>query len=165
MSQKQIIALVAPLVLLAVMVSVFQALAKAFGERWRSAWYLGLVTYWLTWCTLLLLWMVARENLLALVPLVLASLYKLVPGMEYQKPTIWIWLLTLSTNPGNGFFEELLWRGVYMELFPNSILFQIVWPSVWFRLWYCAPGAIAPDGNPLGLMIGSGTLGRLIMIL
>jgi len=85
--------------------------------------------------------------------------------MDYGKPTIWIWLLMLSTNPGNGFFEELLWRGVYLELFPDTILFRIVWPSIWFGLWHYAPGAISPDGNPLGLMGGSGLMGFYLSFL
>lgn len=149
MSQKQIIAVVAPPILLAVMVSVFQTLARAFGERWRIAWYLGLIIYWLTWCTLVPLWMVGREGLvtiirpqrltvrvalLTLVMLTLAALYRLVPGMDYEKPSLWMWLLIVSTSFGNGFFEEVLWRGVYMELFPDTILLRMVWPSIWFGL-------------------------------
>lgn len=180
MSQKQIIAVVAPPILLAVMVSVFQTLARAFGERWRIAWYLGLIIYWLTWCTLVPLWMVGREGLvtiirpqrltvrvalLTLVMLTLAALYRLVPGMDYEKPSLWMWLLIVSTSFGNGFFEEVLWRGVYMELFPDTILLRMVWPSIWFGLWHYAPGSISPDGNPLGLMIGSGLMGFYLSFL
>jgi hypothetical protein len=180
MSQKQIIAVVAPLILLAVMVPVFQGLARAFAEQWRIAWYLGLIIYWLTWCTLFPLWMVGKEGLgtiirpqrltfsvalLILVMLTLAALYKLVPGMGYEKPSRWMWFLIVSTSFGNGFFEEVLWRGVYMELFPDDLLLRIVWPTIWFGLWHYAPGAIAPDGNPLGLMIGSGLMGFYLSFL
>lgn len=180
MSQKQIIAVVAPPILLAVMVSVFQTLARAFGERWRIAWYLGLIIYWLTWCTLVPLWMVGTEGLvtiirpqrltvgvalLTLVMLTLAALYRVVPGMDYEKPSLWMWLLIVSTSFGNGFFEEVLWRGVYMELFPDTILLRMVWPSIWFGLWHYAPGSISPDGNPLGLMIGSGLMGFYLSFL
>jgi len=79
--------------------------------------------------------------------------------MDYEKPDVWVFLMLLSTNFGNGFFEELLWRGVYMSVFPNSIIFRIVWPSVWFALWHYAPGSVHSDGNVIGLIIGSGLMG------
>jgi membrane protease YdiL (CAAX protease family) len=174
MSQRQRIAIVAPLVLMGVMYPVFQGLARAFGTNWRVGWYLGLAIYWLIWGAAFPLWIVGRDciaelirpqklNLsvlaLVLVPVIGALLYRLVPGMDYEKPSCWVLLLLLSTSPGNGFFEEVLWRGVYMELFPRSIFLRIVWPSIWFALWHYAPGAISPDGNPLGLMVGSGMMG------
>jgi membrane protease YdiL (CAAX protease family) len=92
-------------------------------------------------------------------------LYRLVPGMDYQKPALWVFILLLSTNLGNGFFEELLWRGVYLELFPAHVLWGWIWPCLWFALWHYAPGSIAPDGNPLGLMIGSGIMGFYLVFL
>jgi membrane protease YdiL (CAAX protease family) len=180
MSNRQRLAIVAPLLLVGIMVPVFRAFARAFGENWRIGWYLGLATYWLTWCAAFPLWIVGKERILALVrpqelnlgvlllvliPLIGAALYRFVPGMEYQKPSVWIFLLLLSTNFGNGFFEEVLWRGVYMELFPDSILHRIVWPSIWFALWHYAPGSVSPDGNALGLMIGSGVMGFYLAFL
>ena len=174
MSTKQIVALVAPLVLVGTMIPVFRALAKAMTASWRLAWYLGLVLYWLTWCGILPLLLVGRTGLanmirpqrltisrgiLALVPVIGASLYRLVPGMYYEKPSLAMSLLILSTCLGNGFFEELLWRGMYLHLFPKSLLLGVVWPTIWFGLWHYAPGAINPDGNPLGLMIGSAMMG------
>lgn len=180
MSQKQIIAIVAPLVLLAMMVPIFRALARGFEENWRIAWYLGLIIYWLIWGAVFPLWIVGWDSvaemirpqrlnlgafLLVVVPLVGAALYRLVPGMDYQKPSVWILLLVLSTTLGNGFFEEVLWRGVYLELFPQSIPFRVVWPTIWFGLWHYAPGSVSPDGNPLGLMIGSGLMGFVLSFL
>ena len=63
------------------------------------------------------------------------------------------------------FFEELLWRGVYLDLFPNNLLWGAIWPSLWFAIWYYAPGSIAPNGNPLGLMVGSGIMGAYFSFL
>lgn len=97
--------------------------------------------------------------LLVLFPLVMASLYKLVPRMGYEKQSVWIWLLCFSAAFGNGFFEEVLWRGVYMKLFPNSLLFRIIWPGIWFALWHYVPGSVSPNGNVIGLMLGAGLFG------
>ncbi|MFB0533541.1 MAG: CPBP family intramembrane glutamic endopeptidase [Anaerolineae bacterium] len=179
MNSKQKIAIISPPILIGVMYPVFQLLSGAFGGS-VIGWYLGLVLYWLIWCTAFPLWIVGKESirkvirpqrlnirvfLLVLFPLIGASLYKLIPGMGYQKPSLWIFLLYVSTSFGNGFFEEVLWRGVYMELFPDSILFRIVWPSIWFALWHYAPGSVSSNANVLGLMIGSGLFGFYLSFL
>jgi membrane protease YdiL (CAAX protease family) len=180
MSRKQRLAIVAPVALVGTTYPVFHLLADAFSENWRIGWYLGLVVYWLTWCGAFPLWLLGRERiatlarprrptvgllLLALVPLIGAALYRLVPGMSYEKPKVWVLLLLLSTTFGNGFFEEVLWRGVYLELFPDDVLWRLVWPGVWFALWHYVPGSVAPGGNVLGLMIGSGMMGFYLAFL
>jgi len=47
----------------------------------------------------------------------------------------------------NGTLEEVLWRGVYIELFPGDRLWGFGWPTVWFALWHLAPGSISPLTN------------------
>ena len=173
-NEKQKYALIAPVVLIIVMYLIFQMLAGLFADNWRIAWYLGLVTYWLIWGAAFPWFMLGKESirsiirpqkltldafLLVLFLLLMAALYKLIPDMEYEKPSIGIFLLVLSTCFGNGFFEEVLWRGTYMRLFPNSIMFRIIWPSIWFALWHYVPGSINPGGNVIGLIIGSGLMG------
>jgi len=74
-------------------------------------------------------------------------MYRLVPGTEYEKPSVWHLILLLSTYLGNGSFEEDLWRGTYVSLLPRSILLRIIWPSIWFALWHHAPGAIHAGGK------------------
>ena len=154
------------------MYPVFHSLAGVMDGR--MAWYLGLVIYWLVWGAAFPLLMLGRETILTLirprkptwrillllaVPLAGALAVSLVPGMGYEKQSVWILLLLLlSTTFGNGFFEEVLWRGVYARLFPNSVFFGIVWPGVWFALWHYAPGSVL-HGNVAGLMIGSGAMG------
>jgi membrane protease YdiL (CAAX protease family) len=170
---KQTIAILAPIVLAGMMVPVFRLLSGAFG-RAIIGWYLGLVSYWLTWCTVLPLWLVVKKRLreiirpqkpnitvllLVLFPAGMAALSKLLTGMGYHKPEPWIWPLYISTAFGNGFFEELLWRGVYMELFPNRIVFRIIWPGIWFALWHYAPGSVSANSNTLALIIGAGLFG------
>jgi membrane protease YdiL (CAAX protease family) len=59
----------------------------------------------------------------------------------------------------NGILEEVLWRGVYIELFPNKLLWGNIWPTVWFALWHYAPGSVSPLANVWVLMTGAGVLG------
>jgi len=172
MTTTQTVALACPPIVLAVMYPVFQRLSKAFGKR--TAWYLGLVLYWLIWGALLPWLLLGTENIARLVRprqpdaaavalvvlmLVLAGLYRRLSGLEYAKPGLLAFLLLVSTNLGNGFFEELLWRGVYLQLFPNSVLLRIVWPSVWFGLWHLAPGSVSSTGDARGLVVGSTMMG------
>jgi len=58
----------------------------------------------------------------------------------------------------NSFWEEVLWRGVYITLFPDSRWWGIVWPTVWFALWHYAPGSVSPLADVRMLMIGAGVL-------
>ncbi len=178
MNRKQQIVIVTPPVLVAFMYPIFHLLSQTLGET--TGWYLGLAIYWLLWGALFPYAVLGKESirsmihpqkltikilLLVLVPLLLASLYRFIPGMGYQKPSVWIFLLLLSTAFGNGFFEEVLWRGVYMKLFPDSIMFRIIWPSIWFALWHFVPGSVHSDSNVAALMIGAGIFGFYLSFL
>jgi membrane protease YdiL (CAAX protease family) len=176
---RQKIAVLAPIVLVGVMVPVFRLLSGLF-EKAIIGWYLGLVSYWFTWCTIVPLRLVGKKRLgeiirpqkpsitvllLVLFPAGMAAVAKVLTGMGYHKPEPWVWLLYISTAFGNGFFEELLWRGVYMELFPDRIVFRIVWPSIWFALWHYAPGSVSANSNALALIIGAGLFGFFLSFL
>jgi membrane protease YdiL (CAAX protease family) len=178
-NRRQSIAIFAPPLLAVAMIPVFRLFSGLF-EQAVVGWYLGLVAYWVTWCTMLPLWLVGRKRLvqiirprrptvtaaaLVLFPAAMAALGRRLIGMGYAKPEAWVWLLYLSTAFGNGFFEELLWRGLYMELFPDRNFMRIVWPSIWFSLWHYAPGSVSANSNPLALMIGAGLFGFLLAFL
>ncbi|MBC8505559.1 MAG: CPBP family intramembrane metalloprotease [Anaerolineales bacterium] len=178
MNRKQIIAIFAPLLLTGIMYPVFQYLAGVFGER--LGWYFGLVIYWLVWGAAFSAWMIGKKNIwriirpqrltfgvavLVLFPVLMSALYRLAPGMEYEKPSFWVLLMLISTTIGNGFFEEVLWRGVYMTLFPENNFLRIVWPSIWFAIWHYAPGSVSTDGNVWGLIIGAAFFGFYLSFL
>jgi len=166
MNLKQKIAIIAPPVLVAVMYPIFHLLAGVMNDR--VAWYLGLAIYWLIWGAVFPLFIIGKEAiktliqpqkpdktilLLVAIPLLGALAGRLILG-GYEKESVWIFLLLLSTPFGNGFFEEVLWRGVYVKLFPVNIFYRMIWPSVWFALWHYAPGSVS-GGNPARLMIGT----------
>jgi membrane protease YdiL (CAAX protease family) len=174
--KKRIIAIIAPPILLACMYPIFQFLAGALAND-RIAWYLGLAIYWLIWGALFPLLMIGFQNikelirpqkisgkvlLLLAVPLVGAIGAKLVPGMgSYEKESILLAILVVSTAFGNGFFEELLWRGVYTKLFPTNLFFRMIWPGVWFGLWHYIPVSISNGEltGLIGMMVGPMMMG------
>lgn len=176
MNRKQIGTIISPIIIIVVMYPLFQSLSTAFHSNWRIGWFLGLAIYWLLWGIGYPLFIIGKESigaiikpqkpsvsiiLLVLFPLIMAAIFRFIPGgMEYDKPNAFILVLLLFTAFGNGFFEEILWRGVYMKLFPNNLLLRIVWPSIWFGLWHYVPGSVNPNGgHVLGLIIGALFLG------
>jgi len=52
-----------------------------------------------------------------------------------------------------------------MELFPDRILYRIIWPSIGFALWHYAPGSVSANSNPLALIIGAGLFGFILAFL
>ena len=178
MNGKQRIALVAPIVLIVFMLVIYRQLAQVYGAR--IAWYVGFWIYWILWCGTFSLLMIGKESILRLVrphrprplaimlvlfPVIMAAGFKFMTGTAYSKPNI-VWLtLLISTAFGNGFFEEILWRGVYMTLFPKRVLYRVIWPTIWFALWHYAPGSLSPNSNVVGLVIGSGLFGFYLAFL
>jgi len=175
MNKKQVIVFIIPPVLIAIMYPIFNSLAEVLDND-RIAWYLGLIIYWILWGMVFPIIMIGKNNIIALirpqrpkvaiiVPISIILLGALsarlfVPGMEYEKQNAWILLLLLSTCFGNGFFEELLWRGVYYELYPNNIFFRMIWPSIWFGIWHYVPVSI--NNNELTGLIGM-IIGPILM--
>jgi len=147
------------------------------------AWYLGLAIYWLIWGAAFPLLIIGWQNIKTLVrpqrptkkvllpvaiPLLGALIVQFMPGMgDYDKSSVWILLLLLSSTIGNGFFEELLWRGVYVRLFPDSIFYRMIWPGIWFALWHYVPGSVSSGSvaGLIGLMAGAGVMGLYLSYL
>jgi len=71
----------------------------------------------------------------------------------------------LVTAVGNGLFEEVFWRGMFVKFFRRSILLAIVWPSLWFALWHYAPGSVSDSGGVARLMVGAAFFGLYLSYL
>ncbi len=175
---KRKFAIVMPFVLITSTFLVFQLYVRLVGPG--LAWYLGLMTYWLTWCLVFSLWIIGKKRVrelvrpqkpdkiivvLVLVPMLLAGIWRFVAGMSYPKESIWIVFGLVMTSFGNGIFEELLWRGVYMELFPKNNWYRIGWSTLWFSLWHFVPGSISSNSGVIGLVLGSAFFGIYLSLL
>ncbi|MFC2014653.1 type II CAAX prenyl endopeptidase Rce1 family protein [Chloroflexota bacterium] len=40
---------------------------------------------------------------------------------------------------GNCLFEEILWRGVYFNLFPTNLFYRMIWLGVFWGPWHYIP--------------------------
>ncbi len=167
-NRRQRIAAIAPPVVLATMYPIFLATDTALGESFDGylGWYLGLAIYWILWGGIFGLRMVGRQRLRELIrprrptlrlagliafPVVMAGGVRLLPGMEYEKHSMAVWVLLISTTFGNGIFEEILWRGVYLEQFRHRFWMRAVWPTVWFALWHIIP--VSTHGGEVVTMV------------
>lgn len=60
----------------------------------------------------------------------------------------------------NAVLEELLWRGVYVTLWPDDPWLGWVWPAVGFGAWHLAPQIIHPSSiGPIPYVISATLLG------
>ena len=171
MNRKQMLALAAPPTLTLTMIPVYRLLARWLGRK--RAWYAGFMVYWLIWCIPFPLWAIGPRKLGEL--LKFQRLQKVEWFMLIISPTLAVLgrhtlnkpqrsarekTLLVFVTLMNSFWEEVLWRGVYVALFPDSRLWGAVWPTVWFALWHYAPGSVSPLADVRTLMIGAGVLGE-----
>lgn len=177
MDRKRWLAIVAAPAVLVVMYPTFWLCGEVFGDRvdGRLGWAVGLAIYWLLFGTLCSGWLIGWRAIvdlvrprkpevltlsLATVPAVVATIGRFfLSDVSYRPANALVLVLLFVTALGNGFFEEVFWRGVYLRLFRGRWLIQIVWPSIWFGLWHLAPGSLSVDGGPTRLVIGAVFLG------
>ncbi|HTP11868.1 MAG TPA: CPBP family intramembrane glutamic endopeptidase [Anaerolineae bacterium] len=170
MNRKQKVVLAALPTLALTMIPTYRLLARWLGQK--RAWYAGFVVYWSIWCIPFSLWAIGPRKLKEL--LKFKRLYKAEWFMLIIFPTLaFLGRYTLPKAPRsarektllifvtimNSFWEEVLWRGVYITLFPDNPWWAAVWPTLWFAVWHYAPGSISPLADARTLMIGAGVLG------
>lgn len=127
---------------------------------------LAFALYWIGWCLLLPGLLIGPRRLLGLFregsprlgsrprvtlalllwPLPMAFAFAFLPRVGEVGATVL--LASLVVGVIIGVTEEILWRGMYVELFPDDRLFGYVYPAVWFGLWHFAPQAVATVGFP-----------------
>jgi uncharacterized protein len=162
------IMLVMPVVLI---LSTYAAF-KLFDAWWRyPAGYLaGFAFYWIFWCLVFPVYILGGVRpVLSLFREGTPSIRRL--GWKAQL-LLWLWIafplftifipraaglgvliLGVSVLIGVviGVTEELLWRGVYVRLFPNSTWMSVVYPSIMFGLWHISPQAVRSSSMPGGV--------------
>ncbi len=174
MSRPAAFALALPLLLLSVMAGVFALCARWLGDE--AGYLLGFACYWLVWCLLVPWLMTGRRPLAALLRdraslftrrnwpaalvwlLVVGIAVAMYAGEFVAAPPALIWLaVPLATV--NGVCEEILWRGLYVNLFPRNPWLGLVYPALGFALWHLAPQVVFPAASPVGLVVSTFFLG------
>ena len=168
MDRKQKFAVGLSPVLFLVMLGVYQGFARIIGSD--LGWYAGFLIYWPIFCLIIPMLLLGRKRIISLffykktkfanlavafLPALITAIgaifiFKNSRELSFVGQIIWI-----AMSFGNGIFEEILWRGVYIDLFPEKKAWGFVWPTIWFSLWHLAPGSLSHNFSPYVLVPGA----------
>jgi membrane protease YdiL (CAAX protease family) len=163
-----------PLVLIPSAAFLFTSLSKRLGKE--QGYLLGFLFYWIIWCLIVPLSLLGKDSFLALfadkTPLfsgqnwpaaVLFVVIALVSLIMYSKSFIKapfaLILVAIPAATINGLCEELLWRGMYVKVFPNNIWLAILFPAIGFALWHLAPQQVFSDKSKMAFVTSAFFLG------
>ena len=149
--------LAAPAVVPLSMATLFALLSRSPDQR--RAYTIGFAAYLLGWCTAFPAWVLGPRRCLGVLtrgrdrgPGGVALL--LLPVAGAIGTELWpnrrqidrdVAMVMVSSAMVNAIGEELLWRGVFLEVFADDVLRGAVWPSLGFVIWHLAPQIILPS--------------------
>lgn len=160
------IALVIPIALMVSMYWCYQTFSHRYS--FPLSYLLGYIVYWLFWCILIPIILVGgikpllalfqpfptfgdlswRTHLLLWLPVIFPLVFIFIPRIG--KTNLNILVVSILLGIVIGLTEEILWRGVYMRLFPGNIWLNLIYPSVMFALWHIAPQSVVANRMPGG---------------
>ena len=169
-NSKQKIAILLSPILFVVMFAVYQGFAAILGSN--IGWYAGFAIYWPLFCVAIPFLLVGSGRIIERYKMIkidpkylLVYLFPvfmtLIGGlfMSTAERNVIGFVMWVGMSVGNGVFEEILWRGTYPILFPDSKIFGFAWPAIWFSIWHFAPGSLSQNFQPIVLVSGALMLG------
>ncbi len=172
MSRQQRLAILGGPAVVVSMLPVYAALTRVLPRE--QAWLAGFVVYWGLWCIAFPVGLLGARRVihmfrppswhpgaaaLAAAPVVVTLVGRFVPHGETSSPLPRVLLAVAACVMG--VLEEVLWRGIYLELFAGSTRWGIVWPALFFALWHFAPGMASPLDARV-LVLGAGVFGLVL---
>ncbi len=164
---KQAVTLLAPFVLIVSMYTVFQVANRQFG--YPGGYLLAFGVYWLVWCILFPAWALGgfqkiarlmqdrqdfrdldwKSHLCLWTPILFPLFFVFVRRVgEINLPIL---LASLALGIVIGITEEILWRGVFIALFPNNSWWNTIYPSLTFGLWHVCPQSVLASSMAGGM--------------
>jgi membrane protease YdiL (CAAX protease family) len=175
---KLIAGVVAPPFLFLIMFFIYQIFGMIFGSE--IGWFLGLVVYWMLCGLLFSAWLIGFKMIknlssprklklkfipIIIFPMVMALIFSYLSGIEYKQPNLLAIIFFVITVFGNGIFEEIIWRGAYMELYPKNFFLRFIYSTIWYAVFHFASGSLSSNSNVLGLVIGSSFFGIYLALI
>lgn len=149
--RRRVAVLAVPIAVPASMWALFSILARRMSPP--AAYNTGFVGYWVGWCGLFPVWVLgwrtclrlfisgddaSRAELAGLLfPVVGGAITQLIPNRRAIDPGVAA--VMVASAAVNAPLEELLWRGLFLEMFPDDLVRGAVWPLAGFALWHLAP--------------------------
>jgi len=164
--------LAVPIVVPVSMAGAFAVLERPLGPR--RGYNAGFALYWVGWCLGFPLWVLGPRRLLRLlregtrlspadlallaVPVAGAAATELAPNRQAIDPKVAA--VMVATAAVNAVGEELLWRGSYLDWFPDDPWRGAAWPWIGFTVWHLAPQVILPSRRGRAqFLVGAGLVG------
>jgi hypothetical protein len=155
--QRDAVLLAAPALVPISMAGVFTLLQRLLGQR--RGYNAGFAVYWMGWCAAFPMWAMGGKRVLRLlsagttpsgidaawliVPIAGAVSTELLPNRHAVTAKVAMTMATTAVINAAG--EELLWRGTYLNAFPDDLWRGAVWPWAGFTLWHLAPQLVLPS--------------------
>jgi membrane protease YdiL (CAAX protease family) len=159
--------LMPPLVFLS-MFAVFSVLHALLGPK--LGYYAGFVFYWAVWCFFFPVLLLGTERVgtlfdrprlapalgrpmwIGLVALVLppAVGFGLIFPWAVNMATVQVVVASGLIGLISGIGEEVLWRGLYAEVFPGRVILGYVYPTIGYAVWHFVPLMLFPNVHPGG---------------
>lgn len=156
----------APIVLVLSMWAAFQGFVAWLGSP--PGYLAAFIVYWIGWCIVVPVVILGLRGVLDLFregevpfaqlgwktqallwwPIVFPLGFIFIPRVAEANAAIIAVSILLGVVIG--VTEELLWRGVYVRLFPDDVWLNTVYPSVIFGLWHVAPQSVRTSTMPGG---------------
>lgn len=80
-----------------------------------------------------------------IIPVIGAISTELLPNRRTVTPKVA--MIVAASALINAVGEELLWRGTYLDAFPDDVWCGAVWPWAGFTLWHLAPQIVLPSSH------------------
>lgn len=160
-SPKKYFLLVLPFLLLLSTALVFISLSQWLGKE--LGYVLGFTFYWVMWCLIVPLILLGKAGFFSLfreeiplfrkenqLPISLLITTTVGAFFMYFIPnfaTTPIMIITIGIPVAiiNGTYEEILWRGLYVKIFPNKVMLGLIYPTIGFAIWHISPQLVFPS--------------------
>jgi hypothetical protein len=169
---RRLVVLLTPAAVPVSMAAVFAALGRRLPPR--TAYNAGFAIYWAGWCIGLPVYVLGPRQALRvlfsgrrpaagdaaalLLPVLGAAATELVPARRLVDRRVLATMIGTATV--NATAEELLWRGMFLEVFPDDPVRGALWPLAGFSLWHLAPQIVLPSRHGrAGFVLGAALVG------
>jgi membrane protease YdiL (CAAX protease family) len=171
---EQIVLLAIPFVLIPSAAFVFVSLAKWLGNE--TGYLLGFLFYWTVWCLLVPLALLGTKHypslfvdktplfsqpnwLVAILFIFITLITLFMYGRGFAQSPLTLILIAIPAATINGICEEILWRGLYVKIFPDNFWLAILFPAIGFALWHLVPLQIFSEGKKFAFVLSTFFLG------
>jgi len=172
---RKVLFLALPVLLILSTSIVFVVSAIALGNY--ASYLIGISFYWFFWC-LCVPTLIGRKSILdfmrsekpfltgrnwwvilLFLSTVIVPLFMYNTIQKVMVTPLYLILLNILLATINGCCEEVFWRGFFVKEFPDSIVWGIVIPSIFFALWHFAPQFAIPHDNRVAFVLSTLPLG------